>query len=322
MIRRSIFVVAALVISSAAFAQAYPQRPIRFVVPFTAGGGADLAVRIVGQRLGEALGQPVVIENRPGANGDIGAEAVARGPADGHALTVGSSANITTNPYLYKLAWDPLKDLVPVAMLSTNPMVLFVNPAVIPVNSVAELLAHAKAKNGTLDYATGGGGSPAHMATELLAMLAGVKMVPIHYKGGTPATNDVLGGQVGFMFAAAPTVMPHVRAGRVRVIATSAAKRSATLPDIPTIAEAGFPEFDVPIWNTITRAGARSSERRASRPNRLYGASATTSIRISPMRSMRPTSASPGASRDTPAGVPVVMRSPVRKVRIDERKRM
>lgn len=279
MIQRTALVLAALVLANAALAQTYPQRPIRFVVPFTTGGGADLAARLVGQKLGEALGQPVVIENRLGVNGNIGAEAVARGPADGHTLTVGSSANITTNPYLYKLNWNPLKDLVPVAMLSTNPMVLFVNPALIPVNNVAELLAHAKAKNGTLDYATGGGGSPAHMATELLAMLAGVKMVPIHYKGGTPATNDVLGGQVGFMFAAAPTVMPHVRAGRVRAIATSAAKRAASLPDLPTVAEAGFPEFDVPIWNMLlapAQTPAAIVQRLNAEINRITG---TTEIK-------------------------------------------
>jgi tripartite-type tricarboxylate transporter receptor subunit TctC len=230
---------------------AWPNRALRFVVPFPAAGGADLAARVLGQAVSDALRQPVVIENRPGANGNIGAEAVARGPADGYTFTVGSSANITTNPLLMKLDWDPLTDLVPVAMLSVNPMLLFVNPTLVPVNTLPELITFAKAKKGDLDYASGGDGSPAHMATELLMMQGGFRMVPIQYKGGTPGVQDVVGGRVGVMFAAAPTVMPHARAGRLRLIATTSARRSMAAPEVPTIAESGFPDFDVFIWNML-----------------------------------------------------------------------
>ncbi len=242
---------ASVLVISPAGAQSWPVRSIRFVVPFPAAGGADLAARVAGQHLSEALRQPIVIENRPGANGNIGAEAVARGSADGYTFVVGSSANITTNPLLFKLDWDPLTELVPVAMLSVNPMFLFVNPAVVPVNTLQELIAYAKSKKGDLDYAHGGDGSPAHMATELLMMSAGFTMVPIQYKGGTPGVNDVVGGRVGVMFAAAPTVMPHARAGRLRLIATTQARRSLAAPDLPTVAESGYPDFDVFIWNML-----------------------------------------------------------------------
>ncbi len=236
---------------STAIAQTWPVRSQKWMVPFPAAGGADLAARVVGQQLSDALGQPIVIENRPGANGNIGAEQVARGPADGYSFTVGSSANITTNPLLFKLDWDPLTDLVPVAMLSVNPMFLFVNPTVVPVNTLQELIAYARAKKGDLDYASGGDGSPAHMGAELLMMQAGFRMVPIQYKGGTPGVNDVVGGRVGVMFAAAPTVMPHARAGRLRLIATTSARRSIAAPELPTIAESGYPDYDVFIWNLL-----------------------------------------------------------------------
>jgi tripartite-type tricarboxylate transporter receptor subunit TctC len=237
-------------------AQAYPARAIRIVVAFPAGGGSDLAARVVGQRLSENIGQPVVIENRVGANGGVGAEVVARAAPDGYTLVMGSNANITTNPHLMTLGYDPMKDLVPVAMLTVNPLLLFVNPALVPVSSFQEFLAHAKAQGDKLHYASAGNGSPAHLSGELLKMVARLEMVHVPYKGGPQGVHDVVGGRVGVMLAAAPTVLPQVRAGKLRGIAMTGAQRSASAPDIPTIAESGYPEFDVVIWNALFAPGA------------------------------------------------------------------
>ena len=232
-------------------AQPYPSRAVRIVVAFPAGGGSDLAARVVGPKLSESFGQPVVVENRVGANGGVGAEAVARSAPDGYTLVMGSNANITTNPHLMALSYDPMKDLAPVAMLTVNPLLLFVNPAVVPVNSFKEFLAYVREQNGKVDYASAGNGSPAHLSGELLKLTAGIKMVHVPYKGGPPGVNDVLGGRVGVMLAAAPTVLPHIRSGKLRGIATTGARRSVFAPEIPTVAESGFPDFDVVIWNAL-----------------------------------------------------------------------
>src|SRR6266446_1865645 len=241
----------ALAVRDGAWAQHYPSRPIKVVVAFPAGGGADLAARVVGQKLSESLGQPVVVENRVGANGSVGAEAVARAAPDGYTIVMGSNANITTNPHLMALSYDPMKDLAPVAMLTVNPLLLFVNPTVVPVNSFKEFLAYAREQDGKADYASAGNGSPAHLSAELLKLTAGIRMVHVPYKGGPPGVNDVLGGRVGIMLAAAPTVLPHIRAGKLRGLAMTSARRSAFAPEIPTIAESGFPGFDVVIWNAL-----------------------------------------------------------------------
>ena len=248
-----------LAFASCACAQDYPARAVRIVVAFPAGGGSDLAARVVGAKLAERLGQPVVIENRVGANGGVGAEAVARAAPDGYTLVMGSNANITTNPHLMTLAYDPMKDLAPVAMLTVNPLLMFVNPALLPVNSFQEFFAYAKAQGPNLHYASAGNGSPAHLCGELLKMVSGLEMVHVPYKGGPQGVNDVLGGRVGLMFAAAPTVLPQVRAGKVRGIAMTGAQRSAYAPEIPTIAESGFPDFDVVIWNALFAPGATPS---------------------------------------------------------------
>ena len=239
-----------------AVAQTYPSRAVRIVVAFPAGGGSDLAARVVAQKLSEGLGQPVVVENRVGANGGVGAEAVARSAPDGYTLVMGSNANITTNPHLMALSYDPMKDLAPVAMLTVNPLLLFVNPTVVPVNSFKEFLAYVKERDGKVDYASAGNGSPAHLSGELLKLTAGISMVHVPYKGGPPGVNDVLGGRVGVMLAAAPTVLPHIRSGKLRGIAMTGAQRSAFAPEIPTVAESGFPGFDVVIWNALFAPGA------------------------------------------------------------------
>ena len=247
----SLFLAALALAAQSASAQPYPSRAIKIVVAFPAGGGADLAARVIGQRLSESFGQPLVVENRVGANGNIGAEAVARSAPDGYTLVMGSNANITTNPHLMALSYDPMKDLAPVAMLTVNPLLLFVNPSVVPVASFKEFLAYVKAQDGKVDYASAGNGSPAHLSGELLKLTAGIRMVHVPYKGGTPGVNDVLGGRVGVMFAAAPTVLPHIRSGKLRGIAMTGAQRSAFAPEIPTVAESGFPGFDVVIWNAL-----------------------------------------------------------------------
>src|SRR6266568_3541454 len=202
--RLASLVLLALAVQDGARAQPYPSRAIRIVVAFPAGGGSDLAARVVGQKLSESLGQPVVVENRVGANGSVGAEAVARSAPDGYTIVMGSNANITTNPHLMALSYDPMKDLAPVAMLTVNPLLLFVNPTVVPVNSFKEFLAYVREQDGKADYASAGNGSPAHLSAELLKLTAGIRMVHVPYKGGTPGVNDVLGGRVGIMFAAAP----------------------------------------------------------------------------------------------------------------------
>jgi tripartite-type tricarboxylate transporter receptor subunit TctC len=196
-----------------------------------------------------------VVENRVGANGHIGAEAVARAAPDGYTLVMGSNANITTNPHLMALGYDPMKDLAPVAMLTVNPLLLFVNPSVVPVSSLQEFLAYVKAQEGKVNYASAGNGSPAHLCGELLKMVAGVQMVHVPYKGGPPGVNDVLGGRVGVMLAAAPTVLAHIRSGKLRGIATTGAQRTVFAPEIPTVAESGFPDFDVVIWNALFAPG-------------------------------------------------------------------
>jgi tripartite-type tricarboxylate transporter receptor subunit TctC len=246
-----------------ASAQTYPSRAIKIVVAFPAGGGSDLAARVVGQKLAEGFGQPVVVENRVGANGNIGAEAVARSAPDGYTLVMGSNANITTNPHLIALSYDPMKDLAPVAMLTVNPLLLFVNPEIVPVRSFPEFLDYVRARDGKVDYASAGNGSPAHLSGELLKLTAGVRMVHVPYKGGPPGVNDVLGGRVGVMLAAAPTVLPHIRAGKLRGIATTGARRSVFAPEIPTVAESGFPDFDVVIWNALFAPAATPPAARA-----------------------------------------------------------
>ncbi len=230
-----------------AFAQGYPNKPVRVIVAFTAGGTTDIMARTVGQRLSEKLKQPFIIENKPGAGGNIGTEFVVRAPADGYTLIVNSVGPMTVNPSLYKgLPYNPITDLVPVAQISDVPNVLVVHPST-GVKSVEEFVQYAKANPGKLNYASTGIGTSSHLSSYMLASRAGFEATHIPYKGAE-ALKDLLTGRVQFMFATIPSVIAHIKAGNLTAIAVSSVKRSRSMPDVPTVAERGFPGFESGSW--------------------------------------------------------------------------
>jgi tripartite-type tricarboxylate transporter receptor subunit TctC len=226
----------------------FPERPVKMLVGFSAGGGTDVAARIVAPGLGEALGQAVVVENRPGASGLIAAEAVARAAADGYTLMMGSQTTLAVAPVLYrKYTLDAARDFAGVGLTGTSPLVLVVNPKV-AAHSVAELIALAKAEPGKLNFASGGVGTTPHMAGELFRLTAGIDVVHVAYRGEAPAINDLIGGQVPMMFSNLSAVIGQVRAGSLRALAVASPKRSATAPEIPTLAEQGLAGCEVETW--------------------------------------------------------------------------
>lgn len=232
---------------AAADAQPYPSKPIRFVVPFPAGGIADVMARVIGQKLNEAWNQPVVVENRAGAGGNIGAEIVARSPPDGYTLIMGSIGTHSVNVSLFsRLPFDPVRDFAPVALVIKADGLLVLHPSV-PVKTVKELIALARARPGQLAYATAGNGTASHLAGELFKSMAKVDIVPIPYKGNVPAITNLLGGQTSMLFATMPTVLPQVKAGRLRALAVTGAQRSPAAPDVPAMAET-LPGFEVTNW--------------------------------------------------------------------------
>jgi tripartite-type tricarboxylate transporter receptor subunit TctC len=232
-------------------AQSWPSRPLRLVVPFAAGAGVlDIMARLVGKHLGEMLGQPVVIDNRPGAGGIVGAEVVAKAGPDGATLLMGNTA-LVVSPSLYaRLPFDPLSDFVPVTRVNSAPLLLVLHPAV-PARSMAELLAYAKARPGQLYYGSGGVGTTPWLATELLKSMTGIDVVHVPYKGGAPALADLVAGQLSFMIENVPGTLPMVQAGKLRALAISSAERLALVRDLPTIAEAGVPGHEMVGWNGI-----------------------------------------------------------------------
>jgi tripartite-type tricarboxylate transporter receptor subunit TctC len=231
------------------FAQGYPAKPIRIVVPFSPGGGSDFTARIVAQKLTPALGQNVVVENRPGAGGNIGIKAVAGSPPDGYTLLVMSS-NFTINPSIYSNAgYDPVKDFEPMAALTSYMLYLVCHPS-LPVRSVKALIALAKAQPGKLTYASGGIATASHFAGEMFNSAAGVRITHVPYKGVAPGIYDTLGGQVAIMFGV-PEVVPHIKTGKLMPLGVTGAKRSTVLPNEPTIAEAGLPGFEVTSWHAM-----------------------------------------------------------------------
>src|SRR5688572_19888523 len=254
----SIFLLAAVLATAipAAAQDTYPSKPVRIVVPYPAGGVADLLPRTVGAKLAEKWKQPVVVENKPGASGNIGMAEGARAEADGYTMVLAPTGNLTVNQFLFKeLPFDVQKDFTPVTVLATSPNVLVVHPSV-PVKTFKELIAYARANPGKLNFSSPGSGSGAHLAGELLNVEAGIKSVHVPYKGMAPAVSDLVGGQVQMMFAGISTALPHIRAGRLVPLAIASPQRSAQLPDVPTVAESGFPGFDVTSWyGIVVRTG-------------------------------------------------------------------
>jgi tripartite-type tricarboxylate transporter receptor subunit TctC len=228
-------------------AQTYPSGPMRIVVPFPPGGGTDILARSLAQKLNEAWGQPAIVDNRGGANGTIGAAAVAKAPADGHTLLIVPSG-FAVNPSIYKsLPFDALRDFAPVTQLASSPLVLVVHPS-FPPKSVKELIAFLKARPGEINYGSSGNGSPPHIATELFKLLTGTKMTHVPYKGAGPAAVDVIAGQIPIYFMNALQAVPHMKSGRLRPLGVTSGKRFPGLPAVPTIAEAGVPGYAMTNW--------------------------------------------------------------------------
>ena len=240
--------VALTMLGSVAHAQGFPNKPIRLICPFPPAGAVDIASRAIANELSKNLGQPVTVENRPGAGGTIGGAEAARAAPDGYTIFMTTSGIQGINPALYaKMPFDPNKDLVPVAALVSLNNVLVLHPSV-KANSVAEVIALAKNPSQQINYASSGSGTSIHMSGEMFKFLTGVNMLHIPYKGSAPAVNDLLGGQVMMMFDNIPSALPHIKAGKLRALATTGAKRDPTLPDLPTIAEAGVANYESGVW--------------------------------------------------------------------------
>ncbi len=234
--------------AATAQSQTYPSRPIRFVIPFAPAGANDIIGRMVGMKLGEVLGQQMIMDNRGGAGGSIGVDIVARAPADGYTLLLGNIATLAVNPTLYpKLPYDPVKDLQPISLAARSPQILVVHPSV-PAKSVKELIALARSQTGKLVYGSGGNGSGAHLTAEYFKLLTKTDLVHVPYKGLGPAYIDLLSGQVPIVFGGVTGVAPHIRSARVRPLGVTGAQRVSAFPDIPTIAEAGVKGYDVTLW--------------------------------------------------------------------------
>lgn len=250
----SFITLAVVALSPNALAQTQPAKPIRFVVPFPAGSNPDQVARAIGQKLNEAWGQSVVIDNRPGAGGVTALESVIKAPADGQTMLIGTAGVITIAPAVYKLPYDTARDFEPVTMLAYVPNILVINPS-IPAKTVKELIALAKARPGQLNYSSSGSGTPAHLAGEVFKQLSGANIVHIPYKGSPQAMTALLGGEVGMMFSPVPLALPHVKAGKLRVLGVTTLKRSPVVPDIAPIADT-VPKYEVVQWyGLFVRAG-------------------------------------------------------------------
>jgi tripartite-type tricarboxylate transporter receptor subunit TctC len=247
MLRRGIFGLVVALLTAAAVAQSYPSRPVRLIIPFPPGGSNDIVGRMIGAQLGDRLTQPVIVDNRTGAGGTIGTDVAAKAPPDGYTLLLVSIAHAFNTAMYKRLPYDPVESFVPVAMLGTGPAVLVVHPSR-PVRSVQELTALAKQKPGELNWATAGVGSFQHLASALFRQQAGIDVVYVHYKGGGPAMMDLIAGHADVSMGSLIQMLPHVRSGKLRALGTTGAKRSAVLPDVPTVAEAGVPGYGATNW--------------------------------------------------------------------------
>lgn len=248
--RRTILgaVAACWVLAASSASAAFPEKPIRFIVPFPAGGATDVVARSLGARLSQMLKQPVIVENKTGAGGNIGADFVAKSAPDGYTVLIASPAEVAINEFLYRgMTYDPAKDLAPLAKLASSPLVLVVNSAT-PVDSVQGLVALIKSKPNGVNFASSGIGGPQHLAGELFRLMSGARMTHVPYKGGAPAMSDMLGAQVDLFFSGLPPALPHLQAGKLRALGVSTAQRSPLLPQVPTVAEQGFPGFDIENW--------------------------------------------------------------------------
>ena len=245
---RSLLAGVLLTAGAAAFAQGYPAKPIRFIAPFPPGGATDTLCRMLAQKLGDSLGQPLAVDNRPGASGNIGHELAAKSPADGYTLLLSNSSTLTTNPHLFKqMPFDPLSDFAPVSLVATAGQVLVVHPSV-PATNVAELISLAKARPGQLNFGSGGKGIQSHISGEMFKSMTGVNIVHVPYKGTVQAVADLVGGQLQLVFADMVPAMPHIKAGRLRALAVTTPERSPALPDVPTMVEAGVPGYVATLW--------------------------------------------------------------------------
>ena len=242
---------AALLSAPIAHAQAYPNKPVRIIVPYPPGGTSDILARSLGQKLGESLGQTIVVENKPGANGNLGADLVAKSPPDGYTLLLADIGALAISPSLYKLSFDPATDFSPVTMVAYSPHILVVHPSV-PVNNAKELITLAKSKPGKLNFAASSVGSAPHLAGIDFAAKAGVDWAYIPYKGGAQAITDMAGGQADVMFNGMLATYPHVKSGKLKILAVSSSKRMSAIPDVPTVAEAaGLPNFQTGSWQGV-----------------------------------------------------------------------
>jgi len=235
----------------AVFGQAYPSKPVRLVVTYPPGGGSDIIARALGQRLTEVIGQTVVIDNRAGANGNIGTEHVARSPADGYTLVLGNTGPLCISPALYsKIPYDSAKDFAPITLVASSPIILVVHPSM-PVKTVKDLVALARSRPKQINFASSGNGATSHLAGELVKITTGVELVHVPYKGVAPAVTDLVAGQVQMQFVDGSVVLGHVKSGRLRAVAWAGAQRGPALPDLPTVAESGLAGFDVTGWYGI-----------------------------------------------------------------------
>ena len=231
---------------ASARAEPYPARPVRVIVPFAPGGGADMVGRLVAKRLGDTFGKPFVVENKPGAGGMLGIEAGVKSPPDGHTLVMVTSS-YAVNPSLYRLNFDPIADITPVVQISQGPLLIVAHPS-LPARSVGELIALAKRNPGVVSYASSGPGTITHVCTELFSAMAGIKMLHVPYKGTGPALTDTIGGQTDIYFGNTASTLPHVRSGRLRMLAVTTLRRSSALADVPTVDESGLPGYEVMHW--------------------------------------------------------------------------
>jgi tripartite-type tricarboxylate transporter receptor subunit TctC len=257
---RSAFFVLLLIAAVEVLAQPWPSRPIRLVVPLSPGGFADVPARLLTPRLSAALGKQVFVENRPGAGSTIGADFVAKSAPDGHTLLLMATPHVISAHLYRSLPYDSLKDFAPIALIASGPYALVVNPKELPVSSVRELIAAARARPGKIDYASSGNGSAQHLVGALFSTMAGIELNHVPYKGSGPAMQDLIGGQVQVSFAGIPNVLSHVKSGRLRALGITGARRWSELPDVPTIAEAGVPGYDASLWLALAAPAGTPGE--------------------------------------------------------------